>query len=145
MATLNVYQAYELTVDGEQLLGGSRSAPVQITVDGKRKEWYRSLATSTTAVVWNGTSTDEPISDFDFLYIESDQNLILEFTTDVGNEVGDEKYAVEVQSGRPLMLCSDDAYAGYTSISSNTADVIDKIQVRNVSGSTAAVRVLLIT
>lgn len=145
MGTLNVFQAYELTIDGEQLVGGSRSAPVQITVDGKRKEWYRSLATATTAVVWNGTSTDEPISDFDFLFIESDQNLILELTTDVGNEVGDEKYAVEVQANRPLMLCSDDAYAAYTSISSCTADVIDKVQVRNVSGTTASVRVLLIT
>ena len=145
MATLNVYQAYELTIDGEQLVGGSRSAPVQITVDGKRKEWYRSLATATTVTCWDGTDTNEALSNFDFLYIESDQSIIVEFTTDYGNQVGDELYAIEVQASRPLMLCCDDAFAAYTSISSNTEDVIDRVRIRNVSGSTANVRVLLIT
>lgn len=145
MATLRVWQCYELDVDGERIVGGSRSAPVEITVDGKRKEYYRSLATSTTVTVWAGTDTNEPISNFDFMYVESDQNVILELTTDVGNEVGDEKYAIEVQANRPFTLCSDDAFAGYTSISSNTEDVIDTVKIRNASGSTANVRVILIT
>jgi hypothetical protein len=145
MATLYVWQAYELTVDGEQLKGGSRSAPVELTVDGKRKEWYRSLADSTAATVWNGTSTDEPISNFDFLYVESDQNLRLELTVDVGSEVGDEKIVLEVQANKPFMLLSDDAFAAYSSISSATEDVIDKVAVRTESGQAANVRVLLVT
>lgn len=143
--TLYVWQAYELEVDGVKTVGGSRAAPASITVDGKRKEWYRSLATSTTAVVWDGTNADEPIGNFDFIYVQSDQALILELTVDKGNEVGTQKIAFQVQAGLPFQLLSDDAYAAYSSISSNTEDVIDLVTVRNISGQTANVRVELIT
>lgn len=146
MATLNVYQAYELDVDGETVKGGSRSTPATITVTGKRKEWYCSLATSTTATVWDGTDTSEPISNFDFVYIESDQNVWFEFTVDKGNEVGDEVFALEVQANVPKMLTSDDAYANYTAnFAGGTEDVIDRIRVRNISGTTASVLVRMIT
>jgi hypothetical protein len=145
MASLSVWKAYELTVDGEQIVGGSRSSPTTITVDGKRKEWYRSLATATTATVWDGTDTNEPISNFDYFYIESDQALILEFTIDKGNEVGDEIFAIQLQANVPFDLLSDDAYALFVSLTSLTEDLIDRIRVRNISGSTANVRAMLIT
>lgn len=146
MGTLNVFQAYELTIDGEQLVGGSRSAPVQITVDGKRVEYYRSLATATTITPWTGTDSSAAISNFDFLYLESDQNVFLELTADSGGEVGTVVFAIEVQASRPFMLCSDDAYAIYTAnFSTGTEDLIDRVRIRNVSGTTANVRLLLVT
>lgn len=145
MSTLNVWIAYELSDAGEQLKGGSRAAATAITVTGTRKEWNRSLATSTTATVWDGTDTNEPLADFDFFYIESDQALILEFAVDVGNEVGDEIFAVQLQASKPFVLLSDDAYALFSSLTVLTEDVIDRVRVRNVSGSTAVVRALLVT
>lgn len=146
MATLNVWKGYELTVDGEQIVGGSRSAPVQITVDGKRAELYRSLATSTTWTVWDGTDAQEPLANFDYLFIESDQNVLLELTVDKGGEVGIVVFALEIQANRPFDLMADDAMALYTAnFATGTEDVIDRIRIRNVSGSTASVRVMLIT
>jgi hypothetical protein len=144
--TLNVYQALDVTVDGVQLLRGSRSAPTAITVDGRRKEWNRSLATATTATVWDGTDTSEPLADFDALYIKSDQILLVEFTCDKGAEVGTVVFARKLLASEPMLILHDDAMALYTAnFATGTADVIDRIRVRNESGSTAIVDVLLIT
>lgn len=145
MATLSVWQAYELTVDGEQIKGGSRTAPVTITVDGKRLEAYKSQSTATTWDVWT-TGAEEPLTDFDFLFVESDQNVFLELTVDQNNGTGREEIAIEIQANRPFMLCSDDAKANYTTdFAAGSDDVIDMVRIRNESGSTAAVRVVLIT
>lgn len=146
MATLNVYQAFDVTVDGATISRPSRSAPTVITVAGLKKEWKRSLATSTTALVWDGTDTNEPLADFDFMYLKSDQDLLVEFTCDKGAEVGTVVFARKVLANEPLMLLHDDAMALYTAnFATGTADVIDRIRVRNVSGSTAVVDVVLIT
>lgn len=146
MATLNVYQAFDVTVNGVTVARGSRSAPSAVTVAGQKKEWNRSLATSTTALAWDGTDTNEPLADFDFMYLKSDQDLLVEFTCDKGAEVGTVVFARKVLANEPLMLLHDDAMALYTAnFATGTADVIDRIRVRNVSGSTAVVDVVLIT
>lgn len=145
MATLNVWQAYELTDNGVQIVGGSRAASKQITVAGQRKEAEKSLATATTWDVWT-TGSSEPLTDFDFLWVESDKNVLLELTVDQNNGVGTVVFAIEVQANVPFLLCADDAMANYTAnFATGTEDVIDKIRIRNVSGQTAIVRVLLIT
>lgn len=145
MATLKVWKAFDLESNGERYSGGSRSGAVEITVDGKVKEWTGTLATSTTVTLLDLTGSNEPLTNFDFAWIESDQNLILELTADAGNQVGDETNSLEIQAGRPFDLLSDDAYAGYTSLTSLTEDVIDLIKVRNVSGQTATIRAVFIT
>ena len=146
MATLNVYQHFYMTISGDTVARGSRSAPTAITVDGQKKEWNRSLATATTALVWDGTATDEPLSNFDFLYIKSDQDLLVEFTCDKGAEVGTVVFARKVLASEPMMILHDDAMANYTAaFATGTADVIDRIRVRNTSGSTAVVDVVLVT
>jgi hypothetical protein len=146
VATLNVYQAFDVTVSGVTTARGSRSAPSAITVAGQKKEWNRSLATSTTAVVWDGTDTDESLADFDFFYLKSDQDLLVEFMCDKGGQVGTVVFARKVLANEPLMLLHDDAMANYTAaFATGTADVIDKISVRNTSGVTAVVDVVLVT
>lgn len=146
MATLNVWKSYELTIDGEQLIGGSRAAPVQVTVDGKRAELYRSLATATTWDVWDATDAEEALANFDYLFIESDQNVFVELTVDKGGEVGTVVFAIEIQANKPFDLFADDAMANYTAdFATGTEDVIERIRIRNNSGSTAGVRVLLVT
>jgi len=146
MATLNVYQAFDVTVNGMTVDRGSRSAPTAITVLGQKKEWNRSLATATTALVWDGTDANEPLADFDFLYIKADQDLLVEFTCDVGADIGVVVFARKVLANEPVMILHDDAMANYTAaFATGTADVIDRIRVRNVSGSTAVVDVVLVT
>lgn len=145
MATLYRYLAYELTVDGETIAGGSHSAASQVTVDGKRAELVKSLATATTWDVWEAGS-EEPLSDFDYLFVEADQNVLLELTCDKGNEVGTVVFAKEIPASKPFDLITDDAMAAHTAdFGAGTEDVIDRLRIRNVSGSTATVRVLLVT
>lgn len=146
MATLDYYIAFSFPApDGEVISGGSRTAPESITVDGNHKNISRSLANNTTIDVWI-TGADESVTDFDFAYFVSDQNVYLELTVDKGNDVGREEIAIELQAGIPFALTSDDAYALYTTdFAAGTADVIDQIRIRNVSGSTANVRAMIVT
>ena len=146
MATLNVYQAFDMTVSGVTVARGSRSAPTAITVVGQKKEWNRSLANNTPALVWDGTDTNEPMAEFDFLYIKADQDLLVEFTCDKGGEVGTVLFARKVLASEPVMILHDDAMALYTAaFATGTADVIDRIRVRNTSGSTAVIDIVLVT
>lgn len=144
MATVNVFQKIEMEIDGVKTERGSRSNPTQVTVDGLVYEFNRNLATATTWDVWTaGVAT---ISDWDVLYVESDYDVNIELTCDYGNEVGTVVFAKTIKASCPLMLTHDDALAIYTAnFATGSADVIDRIRIRNTSGSTAAVRGLLIT
>jgi hypothetical protein len=146
LATLDYYVYFQFpTPSGAIVSGGSRTSPESITVDGVCKDATKSLTTATTWDVWI-TGADESLTSFDFLYVEADQNVFLELTVDKGNEVGREEIAIEIQSGIPFALPTDDAYALYTAdFGAGTEDVIDSVRVRNVSGSTANVRVVLVT
>jgi hypothetical protein len=141
---LSVYKAMNLPIGGGVLDRGSRSAPIQITVDGLHEELRKTLATATTWDVWSAGAN--VLADFDYLWIESDQDVSLELTCDVGGEVGTVVFAVIVKAGRPFDLLTDDAVALYTAnFASGTTDVIDRLRIRNASGSTANIRVLLVT
>lgn len=142
--TLNVYKAMDLQIGGGPIVRGSRSAPIQITVDGLHEELRKQLATATTWDVWSTGAN--VLTDFDYLYIESDQDVSLELTCDVGGQVGTVVFAVIVKAGRPFDLLTDDAVANYTAnFATGTTDVIDRLRIRNSSGQTANIRVLLVT
>lgn len=146
MATLNVWSAWELTSNGRQRKGGNRSAPVEVTVDGKVKDISTTLATATTVTPWDGTDTNEALTDFDFLWLKSNQNILLELTCDKGAEVGTVVFAKEIQANQDFMLLSDDAMALYTAnFATGTEDKIDRLRLRNVSGSTATIEGALVT
>lgn len=146
MAVLDLYQYAEMEVNGVKLRLGSRANPEEITVDGYVKDSTKSLLTATTWDVWI-TGAEEPLTNFDFLWVESDKAVFLELVVDTDNSVGREDIAIQIQAGVPFCLASDDAMALHTVdfAGTETEDVIDAVRVRNVSGSTAIVRVVLVT
>jgi hypothetical protein len=104
-----------------------------------------SIATGDTAILWNPTASGAITApaDFDFLYIETDGTLKIEFTVNEGHasENIDVKYVV---AGVPLMLGDDTSYYNPGSIAGST-DVIDLIRANNASGSTVTGRLILAT
>lgn len=140
-----LYSSFVIAGDQPSPEGGDRMNPVAIEIDGVYADLRKSLATSTTWDAW-ASDAEEPVTDFDFLWIESDQDVLVELTCDQNNGVGREEMVIEVIADKPWYLCSDDSHALYTAdFAAGTADVIDRIRVRNVSGSTANVRVFLAT
>lgn len=144
MATIRVWQAFDTLGVEPPVEGGDRARPVEITVGGQSLEFKFSLAATTTKAVWNGTS--DLLTNFEFLWIESDQDIYAELTVDVGNEVGDELWARYIKANQPLCLFEDDGIANYTAnFATGTADVIDRLRVRNPGSTAANVRIVLVT
>lgn len=140
MATLKVWKAFELDPNTK---GGSRSAPIEIEVGGQKIDKEFTLATSTTLDLW--TSADV-LTNFDYVWIEADQDLYIEWTCDRGGEVGTVVFGDIMEANTPWDRFYDDALALYTAnFATGTADVVDRIRLRNVSGSTANGRFVLIT
>lgn len=146
MATLRVYDYWEVTdAQGIKFQGGSRSAPIEIEVTPVVDDRTKSLATATTWDAWI-TGAEEALTEFDFFWMIADQDVRVELTVDKGNEVGDEVIALLVEANTPFRLIYDDALAAYTAdFVAGTADVVDRVRIRNVSGKTAIVRRVLVT
>ena len=107
-----------------------------------------SIATATTQNVWDPLAVDNEImSDFDRLIIISDQTVQVGVWTDDGGEVGKNTCSHAVIKGIPFMLGADDSYAnpGADNPFSGTLDLTERIAIRNDSGSTATVTVLMAT
>ena len=144
MATAYVYQCVEC--EGYIEKRGSRSAPTSVTVTGTKKEWRASLATATTSLVWDAAVSGEPITDRDIFWIKSDQDLLVEITGDANGTYGTVLHAVKVLANEPKVVLRDDIIANHTAnFATGTVDVVDRIRVRNVSGSTALIDILLLT
>lgn len=148
MATLELYQYFSVTgADGQTIEFGSRANPREVTVDGYKSDETKSLTTGATWDVWDSTS-EEGLTNFDIAGFLSTQAVFLELTVDRGAEVGTEDIAIELQANREFILSGgDDAMGAHTQdfAGTETEDVIDRIRIRNVSGSTAIVRALFIT
>jgi hypothetical protein len=134
MATLRYWSAFEVDLNGSHYSDGSRSAPVEKTVT-QRAGGDISLATATSLTLWDSS---QAVTDFDFFWMICDKELKVELTVDRGGEVGLEELAFVHPANTPFVLADDAALANYSSdISLGTADVIDKIRIRNESGDTA--------
>jgi len=146
-ATLQVFQSFQVDIGNEKISGGSRATPVEMTIDGKMHEWRGVVPATSSRTIWEASNSNYPISDFDFLMVEADDNVILELTVDANNSVGTKTFAIEVQAGSPFPLLSDDAIANFTTdVATGTEDVIDKIRIRNaVATASATVRVVMLT
>ena len=143
MAVLRVWSAFELESNGVVHRGGSKSAPVEVTVDAVVSDQQFTLATATSQTVWTSAS---PPTNFDYFWLLSDQALKLELTVDRGGEVGLEEIVFVHPANKPFQLHDDAALALYSgTLSGGTADVIDEIVIRNESGTTANVRAVLVT
>jgi hypothetical protein len=144
-ATLRVWKKFEVTIDGVPIEGGSLTVPDSISVGGAKADLTKSLATATTWDVWE-SGAEEPITDFDYLWVEADGDVYLELTVDKAADVGTEEIAIQVASGKPFDLATDVGKSNYTTdFGAGSDDVIDKIRIRNESGATVNVRVVLVT
>lgn len=143
MALLRVWKAFALELPAYTVEGGSRSAPIEITVGGQVIDKRFTLATATTLDLW--TSADA-VTNFEYVFIESDQDIYVEWTCDRGGEVGTVVFADEIKAYTPWDRLYDDAIALHTAnFATGTEDVVDRIRLRNVSGTTANGRFVLVT
>lgn len=146
-ATLKLRTSFEVEIDGNIFTGGDPNVPQTISLAGAYLDATKVIAVSTTWDVWDAAG-EEPIADFDFLYIESElDDVLVELTTDDNNGVGDEHYVIQLKKNIPFILGSDTGQANYTKdFAALTADVIDRIRIRNPDASnTATVRVFAAT
>lgn len=148
MAVLKVWQRFEIIdVTGAKHVGGSSVTPETKTVDGIVKDETKQIAITSTWDFWK-TGAEEPLTDFDLLYIVSDlDGVLVELTTDTGADVGKVVYTIELKKNDPLIINEDGSHANYTAdFATGTLDMIDEIRIRNPDGATAAnVRAVLVT
>lgn len=146
MAAINVYTFFETTIDGVRVTGGSLTTPTAVTAASEVKhDQTFSIANGGTQELFD---VDDDIGDFDFLWILSDQSdVLLEIVVDDDADNGESYQVKELFAGLPFILGSDDALAsdGTVSAFTGTADLIERITVKNSSGSTAKVRVFAAT
>lgn len=144
-ATLILFQKFLVSIDETLHQGGDRLNPTQIALDGHFLDLRKSVADDETWDVW-AAITEDPLTEFDFLWIESDYDVFVELTVDRNNSVGTEELAFEIKADVPFVLGSNVGRANHTTdFGTGTDDVIDRIRIRNESGSTAAVRVFMAT
>jgi len=150
--SVQLYQYYIVDIDGKAYRGGSISSPVTVSAAGQKLDNVYSVATNTVQKIFD---VDEgPLSDFDFLWIETDFDVMLELVTDDDADVGEEIYTVPLKGsqtansyGAPLVLIGDDSYAGYTvNFAAGTLDVIETLRVKNLDNTnTASVHIFAVT
>ena len=88
-----------------------------------------------------------PNNDFDFLIIISNQSIIVELAGDVSANGADDINIITVAANTPLILAADDTYIDYGNATgfahaSAVTQVIERVRIGNISGSTATVRVI---
>ena len=152
MATPSIYvrTAVDLRLHGEDIHFGSTIKPVAIAIAGQADVKRLLIAVSTIDTLFDASSG--PLGDFDFLLIATDRDVILEFTTDQNDGVGDEIYTMTLKGtgvtgeyGVPLILGSDVSKANYTvNFAAGTDDVIDRIRCKNEDATNTA-NVIIIT
>jgi len=153
MATIQVYQYFTTDVDGTQVKGGSLTCPKSITLgDNEIADQTFKVAAETAVKIWDKTE-NEALGNFDFLWLETDLDVLVQFTTDAGTT---DAYDVKELKGSgtagtmgpAMVLGSDDTQLLDGSIDTfdGTADTIDEIWVYNEDDTdTARVRRVVAT
>lgn len=148
MPVLKVWQRFEIIdILGEKHQAGKSVEPKTLIVTGTVKDELKAIGTTTTWDFWL-TGSEEPLTDWELLYVETDlDGVLVELTTDQDGGVGKVVYTLEVKKDFPLLIVNDGSHANYTAdFATGTLDVIDQIRIRNPSGATTAnVRAVLVT
>ena len=166
MANVNLYLKFDYTdADGNVYSDGSTTTAKTISIDGGE------IFDRTYSVISGTLSTlltDDLISDFDFLWIESDQAGEIQFVCNEGGVIGtgddgdlENGFVLGVTAGIPIILTNDDSRnrgdmldtvnaANYATEMDDwettwVADTIDRIEWVHATGSNAKVRVIAIT
>lgn len=145
MSSIQIYQHFSVDIDGRNVRGGSLSEPktVQLTENEITDQAFK-IDASSVVKVWD-KSENEAMGAFAFLWMESDLDVLVQFTTDAG--VTDVYSVKELkESGPALVLASDAAKLLDGSIDAfdGTDGTIDEIWVSNPSSDAIArVRVVV--
>jgi hypothetical protein len=153
MAVIQLYQYFTTVVDGRPVQGGSLSESRSIVLgDDELYDQTFKVGTETAVKIFDKTE-NEALGDFDFLWLETDLGVLVQFTTDAG---GDDEYFVKElagsgkagQMGPALVLGSDLAHQfdGTVDVFDGTEDTIDEVWVYNADDTdTARVRIVVAT
>ena len=146
MGTLRTYNYFEVEIDGVKRTGGSRSTPVDITVDGQCLDLSKSVAAEEEWTVWSA-STEDALTNFDYLWVLSSLDIRLEFLVDETGGSAEKKLMFLVKANTPFPLFNDDSFTGdWATTDLGSAGLIDRVQIYNPSATTAAiVRVVMVT
>ena len=163
MANVNLYIKFDYTdADGNVYSDGSTTTAKTINIDGG--EIFDRTYKVTTGTITEILS-DAMISDFDFLYIESDQAGEIQIVCNEGGTLSSDNiengFCLGVAAGIPIVLSNDDSrnrgdmdgavdatkYAAEmdTWETNWAADTIDRIEWYHSTGVAAKVRVIAIT
>jgi len=138
MASIQVFQYFTVNVDERSVKGGSLSRARSIAITDNEVYQHTHKVAATTAVKVFDKTEMETLANFDFLWIESDLDVLVQFTGDAGTT--DPYFVMELKgsgtAGEPgpaLVLGSDDTQVqdGTIDAFDGTADTIDEIWVYN--------------
>ncbi len=153
MAVVQLYQYFVIDKGGSPVQGGSLSEARSITLgDGELIDRSFKIGTTSAVKVWDKTA-DAALGDFNFLWMETDLDVLVQFTSDAGTT---DAYDVKTlkgsgtagQMGPALVLGSDitQLLDGAIDVFTGTADTIDEIWVYNEDATnTARVRLVVAT
>jgi len=163
MANVNLYLKFDYTdASGNVYADGSTSTAKTINIDGG-EIFDRTYSIESAAVT--EVLSDAIISDFDFLWIESDQTGEIQLVCNEGGTLGSDNiengFVLGVTAGIPIVLSNDDSrnmgnMDGTFGESQHqdeidnwettwSADTIDRIEWYHATGAAAKVRVFAIT
>jgi hypothetical protein len=145
MATIHIYQYFVVNIDDHPVSGGSLSKAKNITLgDGKVSDATFTLVASTPTKIWDAAET---LGDFDFLWLETDFDTLIQFTINAG---GTDVYVVKELKGSgtasemgPALVLGSDASQlldGSIDTFDGTADTIDEIWAYHDGGDSTTVR-----
>lgn len=163
MANVNLYLKFDYTdASGNVYSDGSTSTAKTINIDGGEifDRTYSIESATITEVL-----SDAIISDFDFLWIESDQTGEIQLLCNEGGTLGNDNiengFVLGVTAGIPIVLSNDDSRnmgnmdGSFDETNHQTeidtwethwaADTIDRIEWYHATGATAKVRVFAVT
>lgn len=154
MSSVQIYQYFVIDIDdNNECKGGSLTEARSITLgDGEVFDQTFKVGTGAIVKVWDKTE-NEALGNFDFLWMESDFDVLVQFTTDAGTS---DAYDIKELKGSgtsgtmgpALILGSDDTLtlSGTIDLFTGTDDTIDEIWIHNDSTENVArVRVVIAT
>jgi len=142
MATLNLRVSFDCPLDGVIVRGGRSFEPYTFTVT-KKIDQSHTIATTATAQLLNlGSAATDDLADADFIWIESDQDLLIEIK---GTTAADNSN-IKILASKPIYFTTDDtlAYAAAGGFA-GAAQVITQIKAKNPGATTANIRVVAFT
>jgi hypothetical protein len=145
MATIQITtQTITTDLQGDVTTTDTDSTAVTVTEIAKRDF---SLTNGSTAIVWEAAANANPAT-FEKLVIISSHDLTCAMVADVNATYGTEQAAFTIEANVPFLLGNDTTIVNYGSSDPlgtgvGDSDKFEKISVKNSSGSTATITVIM--